>query len=89
MDPKYRSKAASYDFDKYSSKGSAVHPVKKLNIHNQVMGGYVAGGPPAITDGVQGNALELVFNRKKYYMIIIMPFLRISICLLAYGGYWL
>ena len=57
LKPRYRSKAVAYDFDKYSSKGSAVHPVKKLHMHNQVMGIYEVQEPPAITEAVQGSRL--------------------------------
>ena len=53
LNPKYRSKAVAYDFDKYSSKGSAVHPVKKLNIHNQVLGAWEQA-PPAVTSAAEG-----------------------------------
>ena len=48
LNPRYRSKASSYDFDKYSSKGSAVHPVKKMNIHNQVLGSYGQTNPAIV-----------------------------------------
>ena len=30
-DPKYRQYSQLYDFDDYSSKGSAVHPLKKMH----------------------------------------------------------
>lgn len=54
MNPRYRSKAAAYDFDKYSSKGSAIHPVKKMNIHTKVLGACEQV-PPAITNGEEGS----------------------------------
>ena len=60
LNPKYRSKAVAYDFDKYSSKGSAIHPVKKINIHNQVLGALEQAPPVAITSGVQGRVKIIV-----------------------------
>lgn len=60
LSPKYRTKAVAYDFDKYSSKGSAIHPVKKMNIHNQVLEAWEQA-PPAITNDVQGMTYFLRF----------------------------
>ena len=68
LNPRYRSKAAAYDFDKYSSKGSAVHPVKKLNIHNQILEAYEQA-PPAITSAGEGNLLTALLIMTLPYTI--------------------
>ena len=36
-DPKYRQYTQLYEFDDYSSKGSAVHPLKKLHRSKMAM----------------------------------------------------
>ena len=61
MNPLYRKKATKYNFDDYSSKGSAVHPVKKMHRQKQLMDGYIGGAAqPAITDGQQGNSYSFI-----------------------------
>ena len=46
LDPRYRQSSQIYDFDGYSSKGSAVHPLKKYNQLRMAIEGAENPNPP-------------------------------------------
>ena len=75
IDPRYRYLSQKYNFDDYSSKGSAVHPVKR---YNRVLTGRMAAiegaeGPSTAGALVEGKSLnpygsERICNQSQWFL---------------------